>query len=128
MKNQTTAKSTVTITASGKTLNIVDKNTGAKVVLTVEDGQIVRDMSGCVSHHDRQYGGNIAHFVTALCTQYMNARVGWAQRFKKIESGSKKINAKSIRNMSSKLRVTLKPVFNIPQELYFAEQCAGIKA
>lgn len=126
MKNSATVpavKSTVTIKASGKTLNIVDSATGAKVVLTVDNGQIVRDMSGCVSHHDHQYGGNIAHFVSGLCLTYMNKRMGWADRMKKIEKAAAKINAKSIRNMSSKLRVTLKPIFNVPQELYFAEVC-----
>ena len=124
MKNATTtaAKSPVTITASGKTLNIVDTKTGAKIVLTVEDGQLVRDMSGAISHHDYQYGGNIAHYVAAVCTQYMNKRLGWADRLKKIAKASEKINAKSIRNMSSKLRVVTKPMFGIPQELFFAEQ------
>lgn len=119
----TANKSIVSIKANGKTLTITDSQTGAVVTLKAEGGKIVRDMSGCVSYHDHQYGGNIAHYVNAVCTQYMNARVGWAQRFKKFESAAKKINAKSIRNMSSKLRVVTKPIFGIPEELFFAEQC-----
>lgn len=123
MKNEQIVKSTVTIKANGKSLIVSDSATGAKVVLTVENGQLVRNMEGCITKHDYQYGGNIAHFVKGLTTLYMSNRIGWADRMKKIEKASAKINAKSIRNMSSKLRVTLKPIFNIPEDQYFAEQC-----
>ena len=122
------ANKTISVKAEDKTLTFKNTITGAQVVLKVEDGKVIRDISTCTNIHDKQYGGCIAHFVSALTTKYMNKRLSWADRLKKIERECAKIDAKSIRNLSSKMRVVLNPVF-IPNEAewYFAEQVAKIK-
>ena len=129
MKKETVAQKTVEVKANGKNIVITNKETGAVMALKAEDGAIVRDFSGCITHHDKQYAANIAVFVTALVTKYMNKRISWADRMKKIEKAASGIDAKSIRNFSNKLRVTLNPMFiENEEEYYFAEKCAMVKA
>lgn len=131
MKNSTATKApkTVSVKAGAKSLTIRNNITGATVILKVEDGKIVRDLASCETRHDYQYGNNIAVFVGALLTKYISKRLSWADRLKKIEKASAKIDAKSIRNMSNKLRVTLNPVFVKDEaNFYFAEVCAANKA
>ena len=130
MENKTVSienKSVVILKAEGRKLQINDTKTGSTVILTFEDGKVIRDFSGCKSTHDYQYAGCIANFLAGVTTKYMNKRLGWKDRIKKIEKVSNTIDAKSIRNLSSKMRVTFKPMFNIPEDLYFSEQVKKVK-
>lgn len=123
-KTTATAAKTVVVKATQKSLTITNRISGATVVLKVVDGAIVRDLSTCTERHDKQYGGNIAHFIGEILTKYMSKRLSWADRLKKIEKASAKIDAKSIRNMSNKIRVTLNPIFVKDEtKFYFAEAC-----